>query len=182
MPEHKWKRKRIVIDKEFQFRYLMTWVLLTTSLLAGVVLGSLSVFIFFRGDRTYFIWVNAICAALITAVSMYYIVLHSHRIAGPAYRLRKLLLEAAEGRRGFRVKLRRKDYLTQVADAMNVLLDRLEEKEAKVNELGRQIAELSHDGRDINHVHDVAGRVSRELLQLCPKVKEVKVDGEDGKA
>lgn len=180
MCAQKWKRRQIVVDKEFQFRYLMTWVLLTMSLLAGLVLGSLSVFYFISPGHatTYFIWVNAGCAAIITTVSMYYIILHSHRIAGPAYRLRKLLLELAEGRRGFRVKLRKKDYLKQVADAMNVLIEKIEEREAKVNELGRQIGELSGNGRDIEHVHELSGRVSRELTTLCPEIEKPKNDGE----
>ncbi len=178
-----WKRKRktIVVDKEFQFRYLMTWVLLTTSLLAGLVLASLSVFIFFNGDRTYFVWINAGCAGVITALSMYYIVLHSHRIAGPAFRLKRVLSDIADGRRGFRVKLRHKDYLKEVADAINVLLEKIEEKEAKVNELGRLVGELSKNGHDVGKVHDVANRVSRELEELCPPVKVVMLDGEEKK-
>ncbi len=178
MSQRTWKRKRIVIDKEFQFRYLMTWVMLTMSLLAGLVLGSLSVFYFISASSmvTYFIWVNGACAAVITAGSMYYIVLHSHRIAGPAYRLRQELLAISEGKRGYRVKLRKKDYLKHVAEAVNVLLEKLEEKEAKVNELGRQIAELSNDGHDVTRVHEVAGRVSSELEQLCPAIKDVKQD------
>jgi methyl-accepting chemotaxis protein len=183
MAKQKWKRRQIVVDKEFQFRYLMTWVLLTMSLVGGLVLGSMSVFYFTQAGHMvrYFIWVNAGCAAIITALSMYYIVLHSHRIAGPAFRLQRLIHEIAQGRRGFRVKLRKKDYLTRIADELNVLLEKLEEREAKVNELGRQIAELSSDGRDINHVHDVAGRVSRELQALCPKLEKVKMDGDEEK-
>lgn len=183
MAGQKWKRRQIVVDKEFQFRYLMTWVLLTMSLLGGLVLGSMSVFYFTQAGQMVqsFIWVNAGCAAVITAVSMYYIVLHSHRIAGPAFRLQRLIRDMAQGRRGFRVKLRKKDYLTRIADELNVLLEKLEEREAKVNELGCQIAELSSNGRDINHVHDVAGRVSRELQDLCPKIEKAELDGEGEK-
>ncbi|HUU42259.1 MAG TPA: hypothetical protein VMX57_00680, partial [Planctomycetota bacterium] len=100
MPEKKWKRKQLVVDKEFQLRYLMTWVLLTMSLLGGLVVGSLSVFWYFKSEviLTYFIWVNALCAVIITGASVYYIVVHSHRIAGPAFRLERLIREMAEGR------------------------------------------------------------------------------------
>lgn len=180
MFEGTWKRKKIVVDKEFQFRYLMTWVLLTMSLLGGLVVGSLSVFYLFNDAQmvTYFIWVNATCAAVITGISVYYIVLHSHRIAGPAFRLERLLHEAAEGRRGFRVRLRRKDYLKRIADGLNELLESLEQKEARVHELGRMVGELSNNGHDVQQVHDVAGKVSRELAELCPAVTEVTVDGD----
>jgi len=179
MVKKPWKRKRVIVDTEFQFRYLMTWILLTMSLLGGLVLASLSVFYFFNTQQmmTYFIWVNALCAVTITGVSMYYIVLHSHRIAGPAFRLQRLIRELSTGRRGFRIRLRRKDYLKKIATALNELIESLEKKEARVNELGRVVGELSHDGRDVKQVHEVAGRVSRELLELCPPVAKAKEDG-----
>ena len=179
MTRRKWKRKKIVVDREFQFRYLMTWVLLTMSLLAGLVMGSLTVFYFFNTQHmvTYFIWVNALCAVTITSFSMYYIVGHSHRIAGPALRLERLIHQMAKGRRGFRVRLRRKDYLKQIASALNELVESLEKKEARVHELGRMIGELSSDGHDVEQVHELAGRVSRELTELCQVVTEVTEDG-----
>jgi methyl-accepting chemotaxis protein len=177
MSETKWKRRKILVDKEFQFRYLMTWVALTTSLLAGLVLASLSVFIFFgTGDRTVFILMNGGCAAVIAAVSMYYIVVHSHRVAGPAFRLKRVIGDLASGRRGFRVKLRRKDYLKDVADSLNVLIEKIEEKDAKINALSRELAEASGGNQE------VARRVSQELSELCPAMAEVKVDGEEKKA
>jgi len=181
MPKRKWKRKKILVDKEFQFRYLMTWVLLTASLLGGLVIGSLAVFHFIQTREmvTYFIWVNAICAVLITGASIYYIVLHSHRIAGPAFRLERLIREMAAGRRGFRVRLRHKDYLKHIASALNELLENLEKKEARVHELGRQVGELSTNGHDVDDVHELTGRVSRELVELCPKVENVVEDGKE---
>lgn len=181
MEKKRWKRKKILVDTEFQFRYLMTWILLTMSLLAGLVLVSLSILYLLNTQQllTYFIWVNALCAVAITAVSVYYIVLHSHRIAGPAFRIERLIKEMAAGRRGFRIHLRRKDYLKRVAAALNELLETLEKKEARVNELGRAVGELSHNGHDIGQVHEVAGQVSRELLELCPEVKRAKEDEEE---
>jgi methyl-accepting chemotaxis protein len=172
------KRRRIVVDRDFQFRYLMTWVFLTMSLLGGLVVASLSMF-YFLGDRlfTHLVWVNAACAAVITGISLYYIVLHSHRIAGPAYRLERLIKEIAEGRRGFRVRLRRKDYLKHIASALNELLEGLERKENRIHELGRRIGELADNGSDPAKVNRVSGDVSRELSEMCPLVTEVKEDG-----
>ncbi|KPJ56804.1 MAG: hypothetical protein AMS16_01800 [Planctomycetes bacterium DG_58] len=179
MTDRKWKRRKIVVDRDFQFRYLMTWVLLTTSLLAGLVMGSLTVFLFLNTQHmvTHFIWVNALCAVVITSISMYYIVVHSHRIAGPAFRLERLIYRMAEGRRGFRIRLRRKDYLKHVASALNELMESLEKKEARVHELGRMIGELSSDGHNAEQVHELAGRVSRELTELCHAVTEIIEDG-----
>jgi methyl-accepting chemotaxis protein len=182
MPEQKWKRSKIVVDKEFQFRYLMTWVLLTTSLLAGVVLASVSVFVLYQGDRTMFIWVNAACASVITALSMYYIIVHSHRIAGPAFRLKRVMGDMAAGRRGFRVKLRRKDYLKDLADSLNALLEKTEEREAKIHALALEVGEWATHGQDAAILREAAARVSRELSDLCPAVEKVHVDGAEKKA
>ena len=41
------QRKKMLIDKDFQFNYLLTWVGMTMALLAGLVLASVSmVFVF----------------------------------------------------------------------------------------------------------------------------------------
>ena len=180
MGKKRFKRRQIVVDKDFQFRYLLTWVMLTMSLLGGLVAASLSMF-YFMGDRLFahFIWVNATCAVVIAAISLYYIVLHSHRIAGPAYRLERLIKEMALGRRGFRVRLRRKDYLKHIASALNELLEGLETKENRIHELGRRIGELSEDGRDVDNVHRISADVSRELGEMCPLAVEIKEDGEE---
>jgi methyl-accepting chemotaxis protein len=174
------KRRQILVDKDFQFRYLMTWILLTMSLLGGLVIASLSMF-YFLGDGlfTHFVWVNATCAVVITGISLYYIVLHSHRIAGPAYRLERLIKEMAEGRRGFRVRLRRKDYLKHIASALNELLESLESRENRIHELGRRVGELSDNGSDVARVHRISDDVSRELSEMCPLVTSVTEDGKE---
>ena len=182
MADKKHLRKKIVVDAEFQFRYLMTWVGLTASLVAGLVIALASVYYLFRGSGSmslHLIWVSAVCAVVIAAPSVYYIMLHSHRIAGPAYRLTRLLKEAAEGRRGFRVRLRRKDYLTQIASSMNELLDSIERNEARIHELGKMVAELSENGQDIEHVHKVAREVSSRIAELVPLPEEVAEDGQE---
>lgn len=51
----------------------------------------------------------------------------SHRIAGPAYRISSSIKQLREGDVGFTVKLRPDDYLMDVADELNLLLDSLNE-------------------------------------------------------
>lgn len=180
MAEKKWKRKQMVVDKEFQFRYLMTWITLTMSLVAGLLIASMAVVHFCSGSEnqlTLLIAVNGACAAVITVASLYYIVRHSHRVAGPAFRLQRLLREAAAGRRGFRVRLRRKDYLKHLATALNELMEHIEKRESRVHELALQIGEISRNGQDAEKVRRVTADVSRELVTLCPKIEPAKEDG-----
>ena len=51
----------------------------------------------------------------------------AHRVEGPAYRLRKSLEKVAEGDLSFRVTLRQRDHLIEVSDALNRVLDVLNE-------------------------------------------------------
>ena len=52
----------------------------------------------------------------------------SHRIAGPVYRLEQDLKKIAEGDFSLRIKLRKKDELTSIAEGINKVLDKIEEK------------------------------------------------------
>ena len=51
----------------------------------------------------------------------------SHRVAGPAYRLIQSLKQIREGDVAFQIKLRTGDYLTEIADELNILLNVLNE-------------------------------------------------------
>ena len=180
MAQKRWKRRQMVVDRDFQFRYLMTWITLTMTLVAGLLIASMAVVYLCSASANQVVWliaVNGACAVVITGVSLYYIVRHSHRIAGPAFRLERLLREAAAGRRGFRVTLRRKDYLKRLASALNELMESIEKRENRVHELALQIGEISVNGHDVGKVRHLTAEVSRELVELCPKTAVVKDDG-----
>ena len=42
------KRKCVLIDRDFQFTYLLTWIAMTMALLGGLVLASVSMFFIFK--------------------------------------------------------------------------------------------------------------------------------------
>ncbi len=50
----------------------------------------------------------------------------SHRIAGPAYRIRKDIDRVLGGEKGVRVRLRKNDALPEIADKVNQLIERIE--------------------------------------------------------
>ncbi|RMF39796.1 MAG: hypothetical protein D6755_13990 [Anaerolineae bacterium] len=53
---------------------------------------------------------------------------HTHRIAGPAYRLSRTLQQVVEGAPPAHVQLRKGDYLTELADSVNDLLQALQQQ------------------------------------------------------
>jgi len=58
--------------------------------------------------------------AIIVGIAM------SHRIAGPVYRIASDIDRALSGERGVRVSLRRRDGLTDLAERVNALLERID--------------------------------------------------------
>jgi hypothetical protein len=136
-------RKCVLIDKDFQFRYMVTWIGMTMTLLAGMVLASVSMIYLFR-IQTFntLVMVNTGCAILITVLSMRYMIHASHRIAGPAYRLERVIRDVADGTFEGYLTLRRKDYLKHVADSVNHLIDRMKERSEEVHGVHRRALEL----------------------------------------
>lgn len=66
----------------------------------------------------------------------------SHKIAGPVYRITRSMERIREGDIGFRVHLRRGDYLTEIAEELNLLLDWLNENPPPGVRTGSDVVEL----------------------------------------
>jgi len=65
---------------------------------------------------------NLIILIVITVMGIYY----SHRIAGPAYRMIVDIQKVIDGEKDVRIHLRRKDKLTDLADKVNLLIEKFE--------------------------------------------------------
>jgi nitrogen fixation/metabolism regulation signal transduction histidine kinase len=55
----------------------------------------------------------------------------SHRIVGPMIQIQRVLEKAIQGNYGFRINLRNNDYLHEVAEDINQLLENLDSKSNK---------------------------------------------------
>ncbi len=83
----------------------------------------------------YLVGIN-LAVFLLSVVAM---VLYTHRIAGPVYRMCMILRDVAHGKLHHRVRFRRYDYLTELADEANAALGFLTEQ---VRDLKYQSARL----------------------------------------
>ena len=127
------RRRVFVIDREYQWRYLSTWLIMT---LGYVLIILVVLFVGLRITRetstnpdsltaqqlANLLWYNGAFVILLTIFLGLLTVLLSHRVAGPAYRLTQSLKRMLKGDFGFQIKLRRKDYLQDVASHMNQLI------------------------------------------------------------
>jgi methyl-accepting chemotaxis protein len=124
------RRRRIfLIDREFQYWYMTSWILMTLAFIGVILLvahwSQAAVKI---EDLRFLLKRTGWFVILLTVFMGCLFLLMAHRIAGPAYRLRKCLERVARGDLDFDVVLRKRDYLKDVADGMNAAIRRMRER------------------------------------------------------
>jgi len=131
------RRRILIVDKEAQKRIILAVALFPALALA---MATMIIAIFCRrlvGEATRVdvalpSLVPLLLATLGFALASTLIILNqalrfSHRVVGPGYRLRKAFQQVKDGDLHTRIRLRRGDHLTEVADSFNELLDWLRE-------------------------------------------------------
>ncbi|MBW1801959.1 MAG: hypothetical protein JRJ85_14650 [Deltaproteobacteria bacterium] len=146
MPQQKLKRKQYIVDPEFQYG-LIRKIAILAGLMVLMSFAFLALVHYFYGDirleiiqpdpfdssagiktiqenktLTELLWpVLAGCLFVTVVVTFLYGVLISHRMAGPIFRLRRILSEMAEGELRGDVRIRKKDDFQHLADTINEL-------------------------------------------------------------
>lgn len=137
------RRKILVIDKEFQNKFIVKFLALAC---AGGLMSVLALFVYihyvqtvttvFRNSRLTimstadFILPSVVLSGLVTlvvvgAVTLLVALYVSHRIAGPAYRIIKDIEELSAGNLNKVVRVREKDELGAVVQALNAMTGKL---------------------------------------------------------
>jgi HAMP domain-containing protein len=182
----KFCRRIYVIDREFQYRYMTTWILMT---LAFVAVNAL---VLYWGARTgergmasevvlehlsFMMEAGSIFVICVTIFLGCLLLLLSHRIAGPAYRIRKCMSRLSKGDYSFDVRLRKRDYLKEVADAMNELIASLRERRVRldaVRTLWRQLAPAVQSLPDASRTAAEINKALDDLMRVDPPGEETK--------
>jgi HAMP domain-containing protein len=154
------KRKKYLVDKEFQFKMVsrVVFYIILTIILSGFLTYAITAYVESKSDfklygttlgkpnemvsvNRLFIVKPVIDRALVTggivtiivaAISMFY---YSHRLAGPVYRLEKKLEEIISGNYEGELQFREKDEFHQLAGIINRLQDKLKQER---NVLGKE--------------------------------------------
>ncbi len=85
-----------------------------------------------------FAMISMIVAVAMGMVAMLVFIFFSHRVAGPVYHIQKSLWEMTNGNLTYRIRLRKKDELTEVADDVNRTAQFLERK---ISQMKREIGD-----------------------------------------
>ena len=138
------RRNQLVVNQELQGRFLLAvgWpVVICLSLnivLLGIVFANLTGRVV--RDAPELEWIVPVLVGVLAALALasgfflFHALKLSHRIAGPMVRIRRDLERVRHGEVGLRIRLRKGDYLVQVADDINELLEWMESgrREGKV--------------------------------------------------
>lgn len=140
------RRKQIVIDRTFQFQYMVIWVLTGIGVLVLGILAFALWKIFGGGRNPEFsgpiiktavgmgIFVLLFCA-LMGVLSVYL----THRVAGAAYRLEKTLRSVAEGDLTQEFQLRQNDYLQTLATELNTFVSNLRQQRDQLAQVSKSL-------------------------------------------
>lgn len=137
------KRRKLFIKGTLQGRYLRLLVL--AMFLPTVFIGGCLYYLILHILAEEIVFPDAIASLLFPAIAKINVIvliglpilflvilflglLLSHRIAGPIFRLEKDLEEIAEGNFNRRITFRKKDEMRSVADKINKLLDKVQER------------------------------------------------------
>ena len=140
MEKRPYRRRRYVVKKEFQLKYvgLIVAVMLLSAVVSGytiyynswVLLGSKLASVYPQGRLVQiFRSVNIRLVVTMFFVTMLCVgigILASHRIAGPVFRMIRFLGNVTNGDYSQRLCLRKKDELKDLAESINRLVDKLE--------------------------------------------------------
>ncbi len=146
-PTNRRNRVKLVLDKDFQYRFTLTLCLMAT-LIFAVFMG----LTLFFNKLSYETLTEAaivrmpdavdqlkwefkmISYSLVLALFVFTVVLFftslflSRKIVGPLYALKRRLQEIATGREGIRLKLRTDDEFQDLSEAFNLAMDTVEQK------------------------------------------------------
>lgn len=137
-------REKIIVDGSFQYRYLIFCLALTVVLLllfSGVMLIVVKRLSGWWAsplvieEVTRLLVANGLFILLVGTSLGIYALFISHRIAGPAYRLEMAINKIIVGEYESEIRLRRKDYLSNIAAALNKLSKKLRSENELIEDI-----------------------------------------------
>ena len=162
--EQTWKRRKLIVDFPLQLSYMGVYVATITLLAVGFAALN---YVFTRvykqmpqihryglgepfptalqdqPDVLLLGLLNFTFVMLLLIGMAVYAIVQSHRVAGPAYRFRRALKQIHRRDYDWFLQLRRKDYLHDLAEQLNMLNQALKAKDLVVADAALRLAELS---------------------------------------
>lgn len=173
------KRRKYLVDKDFQSSYSFTWLLLSYCLALAVGFFSVTgTIIYYKYIQTEVYASNpnvqwAIIAFFMSGIVLIFwmvivivivSVMHSHRVAGAVYRMRADIREVLHGDYNLKITLREKDYFKELSEYINEVIAKL-----KLTYKNKEIA--SDNALDLVHAIENDSQAPAALKQKASEVR-----------
>ncbi|MBN2803290.1 MAG: HAMP domain-containing protein [Deltaproteobacteria bacterium] len=179
------KRKTFLVKKGLQFRYM--GVIIIAMLAVAMVVGFTIYFTIwdnisdpgqslssinniFERTNTKLCYSIVALIIFIAAASIFV----SHKIAGPVYRFEQSVKKIAQGDLTLRIKLRKGDELTELADMFNNMVESLEKmvsiERVHAEKMGKALEKLRNNS-DKKEVEDILTSLTRDIETLNTQFK-----------
>ncbi len=185
MDRKKFQRKRYIIEKEFQIKYI--GILLFTNVLFALIVGwtvySNIWSVLVNEGNPYLISVMRytdfllLCRLILLMLAVGLIsVLISHKFAGPIYRLKMAFRDVGKGKLDSKIVLRKGDQLTDLVDSFNEMIKNLGELVDEDRDLAEEI---------VKRLDSIIARIdsgdvdSQELAIIMLELKNINKEAEN---
>ncbi len=175
----KWKRRNYLVNRSLQPRYMamVAVLILIMSVLMGWIVYSTMWYTLsemLEGDPMLYVKFRAMNMALLgrfltvillgSALAVLLMMFISHRIAGPLFRLERTIKEMGGGKIPVKVNLRKKDEFKQLAEVVNSVIRRMEEKAEKDRAVLTNVYRMLEEGAPPEKI-----KSELEMLELFDK-------------
>ncbi|MBI4615473.1 MAG: hypothetical protein HY720_17780 [Planctomycetes bacterium] len=190
------RRRMFKVGPVFLRHYFLVWSVMTVAFIfatGAILLFSHRQLAGGAADPKYaenlslIIRTNAIFILLVTLFMGTYTLLLSHRMAGPSYRINNSIRRALDDDYSFQIHLRENDFLHEVAENMNLLLQKLatreirrKDREYEHSELVRRAEEIHRRGREIVQAAREKAADPEEVRALASALDEVLAELQSG--
>lgn len=144
------QRRQIMVDSKLQFHFFWLWISVSAGILAVIAIAGLSRYSdklikdeSIRETLKMIFWITGGYILTLSVVFGSYTIFHLHRIAGPAYRMRKCVESFLQGDLTPPVKLRKKDYMQDLASCLEALREKMCEERKAVESARQKLSEGS---------------------------------------
>ncbi len=176
------RRKTYIVDRKMQYTYIAMVVSMVLVMIVGIVVSNAFMMWMYhrvlvtrhnmvppdwKDDIWLFLLADSTLVILLVIAAVFYSVLHSHRIAGPIYRLKQSILRLQTGDYNFLVTFRQKDFLKDMAEEMNKFItglqtrnDELRKVRTRLDELGKRLSGAQENAPHVSELQDLANQVT----------------------
>lgn len=108
------------------------------------------------------------------------VIMHTHAIAGPIYKLRQLSEKISQGDLTVEVKFRRKDLIQELSEAINTIIQGLNRQIRGLEDPARELRELAFKIQDLNRLPEpellaLKERLLSAIVRLEEKLKQFRL-------